>query len=201
MILKSSEFVTSAVNPEHYPKASLPEVAFAGRSNVGKSSLINTLLNRKKLVKTSSTPGRTQLINFFDINKEFTFVDLPGYGYAKVPKKVKKDWGQMIETYITKRETLRCVILLLDVRRTPGKEEFDIINWLDQNMIPYLIVLTKADKFSNQQREKQYKKIAKTLEVDKKELTLFSSKSRLGKDVLWNKIEHYLALDTIKEGK
>ncbi len=201
MILKSSEFVTSAVNPEHYPEAFLPEVAFAGRSNVGKSSLINTLLNRKKLVKTSSTPGRTQLINFFDINKEFSFVDLPGYGYAKVPKKVKKDWGQMIETYITKRETLRCVILLLDVRRTPGKEEFDIINWLDQNMIPYLIVLTKADKFSNQQREKQYKKIAKTLEVDKKELTLFSSKSRLGKDALWNKIEHYLALDTIKEGK
>lgn len=199
MKLKSSEFVTSAVKPEHYPEAVLPEIAFAGRSNVGKSSLINTILNRKKLVKTSSTPGRTQLINFFDINKEFSFVDLPGYGYAKVPTRVKKDWGGMIETYITKRETLRCVVLLIDIRRTPGKEDIDIINWLDQNMIPHLIVLTKADKFSNQKRGKHHSKIAEALGCDKKDLTLFSSKSRLGKDALWKNIESYLALDKTEE--
>lgn len=199
MKLKSSEFVTSAVKPAHYPEAILPEIAFAGRSNVGKSSLINTLLNRKRLVKTSSTPGRTQLINFFDINKEFSFVDLPGYGYAKVPKRVKKDWGDMIETYITKRETLRCVVLLLDIRRTPGNEDLDIINWLDQNMIPHLIVLTKVDKFSNQQRGKHHNKIAKALDCDKKELILFSSKSRMGKDALWRQIESYLALDKEQE--
>jgi GTP-binding protein len=201
MKLKSSEFVTSAVKPEHYPEAVLPEIAFAGRSNVGKSSLINTILNRKKLVKTSSTPGRTQLINFFDINKEFSFVDLPGYGYAKVPTRVKKDWGGMIETYITKRETLRCVVLLIDIRRTPGKEDIDIINWLDQNMIPHLIVVTKADKFSNQKRGKHHSKIAEALGCDKKDLTLFSSKSRLGKDVLWKNIESYLALDKTEEEK
>lgn len=199
MIIKSSEFVTSAVKPEHYPEAHLPEIAFAGRSNVGKSSLINTLLNRKRLVKTSSTPGRTQLINFFDINKEFTFVDLPGYGYAKVPKKVKKEWGNMIETYITKRETLRCVILLLDIRRTPGDEELNILDWLDHYQIPNIVVLTKADKFSNQQKGKQHTKIAKKLGCDKKDLTLFSSKSRLGKDSLWRKIENYLALEKEEE--
>ena len=119
MHIKSAEFVTSAVKPSHYPPAALPEIAFAGRSNVGKSSLINTLVNRKKLVKTSSTPGRTQLINFFDINSHMVFVDLPGYGYAKVPAFVKKTWGPMIETYLSTRETLAGIVLIMDIRRIP----------------------------------------------------------------------------------
>ena len=119
MHVKSAEFVTSAVKPDQYPPAKYPEMAFAGRSNVGKSSLINTLVNRKRLVKTSSTPGRTQLINFFSINEDFTFVDLPGYGYAKVPQHIRKKWGPMVETYLASRPTLLGVVLLVDIRRLP----------------------------------------------------------------------------------
>ena len=123
MIVTAADFVISAVKPEQYPAPEFPEIAFAGRSNVGKSSLINTLLNRKNLVKTSRTPGRTQLINFFLINQALSFVDLPGYGYAKVPAAVQKKWGPMIETYLSSRESLRGVIVLMDLRRTPGTEE------------------------------------------------------------------------------
>ena len=134
--VKSAEFVTSAVKPSQYPLAILPEIAFAGRSNVGKSSLINTLVNRKRLVKTSSTPGRTQLINFFIINGSIGFVDLPGYGYAKVPKSVKKNWGPMIETYLSERKTLKGVVLIIDIRRIPRAEELNLIDWLDYYKIP-----------------------------------------------------------------
>ena len=119
MHIKSAEFVTSAVKPDQYPPESLPEIAFAGRSNVGKSSLINTLINRRRLVKTSSRPGRTQLLNFFIINDAFHMVDLPGYGYAKVPESVRRQWGPMIERYLTDRQTLRAVVLIVDTRRTP----------------------------------------------------------------------------------
>ena len=130
MIIKSAEFVTSAVKPSQYPPELLPEMAFSGRSNVGKSSLINKLVNRRHLVKTSRTPGRTQLINFFDINEAFTFVDLPGYGYAKVPAAVQKKWGPMIETYLSGRKTLRGVVSLMDIRRQPGVEERNLADWL-----------------------------------------------------------------------
>ncbi|MGD8252384.1 MAG: ribosome biogenesis GTP-binding protein YihA/YsxC, partial [Desulfobacterales bacterium] len=123
MRITSATFVTSAVRNVQYPPADRPEVAFAGRSNVGKSSLINRLVQRKRLAKTSSTPGRTQLINFFNINDAFYIVDLPGYGYAKVPAAVKRQWGPMIEAYLTGRETLRVVIMLMDIRREPKLEE------------------------------------------------------------------------------
>jgi len=119
MIIKSAEFVTSAVKPAQYPPADMPEIAFAGRSNVGKSSLINSLVNRKRLVKISTTPGRTQLVNFFAINRAVTFVDLPGYGYARVPLPIKKTWGPMVETYLKDRENLKGVVLLMDMRRMP----------------------------------------------------------------------------------
>ena len=115
MIIKTAEFIKSAIKPGHYPPDGLPEIAFGGRSNVGKSTLINTLLNRKHLVKTSSTPGRTQLINFFLINSEFYLVDLPGYGYAKVPLRIRKQWGPMVETYLARRSNLRGVVFLLDI--------------------------------------------------------------------------------------
>ena len=185
MIIKTAEFVKSAVKPSHYPPADFPEVAFAGRSNVGKSSLINTLLNRKRLVKTSSTPGRTQLINFFLINQDFSFVDLPGYGYAKVPVSVKKKWGPMIETYLSTRETLKGVTLIMDIRRSPGDEEILLMDWLDYFRIPCIMILTKTDKLSKSKQKQQHLSIAKALSVDKDQLILFSAKSRLGKDAAW----------------
>ena len=189
MIIKSAEFVKSAVKPSHYPSEVLPEIAFAGRSNVGKSSLINTLLNRKRLVKTSSTPGRTQLINFFNINNAFSFVDLPGYGYAKVPDSVKKTWGPMVETYLSTRKTLKGVVLIVDIRRIPGIEDFNLIDWLSYYHIPVILALTKTDKLSKTKQIKQHLAVAETLAVNQKDLILFSSKSRLGKEAVWDKVK------------
>ena len=189
MIIKSAEFITSAVKPSQYPSGGFPEIAFAGRSNVGKSSLINTLVNRKQLVKTSSTPGRTQLINFFSINDRFSFVDLPGYGYAKVPVSVRKKWGPMIETYLSTRKTLNGVVLIIDIRRIPGSDETRFIDWLSLYNIPSLLVLTKADKSSKTNRIKQQRSIAAALGADETDLCLFSAKSRSGRERLWSAIE------------
>ncbi len=188
MNIKSAEFVTSAAKPSQYPPVRYPEIAFSGRSNVGKSSLINTLVDRKHLVKTSSTPGRTQLINFFDINNNITFVDLPGYGYAKVPEAVRKKWGPMIETYLSTRKTLKGVVVIMDTRRIPRQEEHDLIDWLKYFSIAGILVLTKSDKLSKTQRLKQQTAIAEALEIKPTELILFSAKSRQGRDTLWDAI-------------
>jgi GTP-binding protein len=188
MIIKSAEFITSATKPSQYPPANLPEIAFAGRSNVGKSSLINTLINRKHLVKTSSTPGRTQLINFFNINGTMVFVDLPGYGYARAPQAVRKKWGPMIETFLSKRKTLKGVVVILDVRRIPKTEDLDLIRWLDYYNIASIPVITKADKLSKNKQLKQQAAILQALAVDKQGVVLFSAKSRLGRDAVWEAI-------------
>jgi GTP-binding protein len=198
MNIKSAEFVTSAAKPSQYPPAALPEIAFAGRSNVGKSSLINALVNRKRLVKTSSTPGRTQLINFFDINRNLTFVDLPGYGYAKVPASVRKKWGPMIETYLNTRETLKAVVMIMDIRRHPREGEQNLINWLDHFCIPKILVLTKTDKLGKFRLLAQQSTIARALAVEKSDLIPFSAKSRRGKDAVWGAI---LALIDIEPGQ
>ena len=191
MIIKSAEFVKSAVKKEHYPPADLPEIAFAGRSNVGKSSLINVLVNRKRLVKTSSTPGRTQLLNFFNINDSYCLVDLPGFGYAKVPKNIRKNWGTMVETYLATRETLIGVVLLLDIRRdSPGQEELDLIHWLDTYHIPVILVLTKADKFKKNKQNQQHKRFSDVLSLKKDEILLFSAKTRMGREKIWERIEY-----------
>lgn len=193
MIIRSAEFIKSAVKPSQYPDELLPEVAFVGRSNVGKSSLINALLNRKRLVKTSSTPGRTQLVNFFDVNGSFTFVDLPGYGYAKVPKSVVRSWGEMIETYLSSRKTLKGVVMLMDIRRTPGKDELDLVTWFSHHGISTRYVLTKADKFSNQKRKVHHEKCANTLGKPESDLICFSSKTRLGRERLWDEIKPWIS--------
>jgi len=196
MIIKSAEFVTSAVRQSHYPPVHLPEIAFAGRSNVGKSSLINTLVNRKKLVKTSSTPGRTQLINFFNINQSLMFVDLPGFGYARVPKKIQKEWGPMIETYLSTRSTLRGVVLIMDLRRTPGRQESETINWLHHYGIPCLPVMTKTDKLKKSKQVLQHKQAAEVLQIDPEHLLLFSAKSRQGKEQVWDEISRLVQDET-----
>ncbi len=192
MIIKSSEFIKSSVKPAHYPESEFPEIAFAGRSNVGKSSLINVLINRKRLVKTSSTPGRTQLINFFLINKAIMFVDLPGYGYARVPEKIRRTWGPMIETYLTGRQNLKGVVLILDLRRIPSHEDLDLIHFLGHYQIPFVIVLTKSDKLKKNKMMAQYRRIADTLGVNKAHLLLFSAKTRAGRENVWAAIDRLI---------
>lgn len=192
MKITSAEFVTSATKPSQYPPEGSPEIAFAGRSNVGKSSLINVLVNRKRLVKTSSTPGRTQLVNFFDINDSINFVDLPGYGYAKVPASVRKKWGPMIEAYLSGRNTLKGVVVIMDIRRTPREEEQNLIDWLGHYSIASILVLTKTDKLSKTKLAKQLAVVARTLALDAGDLILFSAKSRKGREDVWRAIESLL---------
>ena len=189
MDVKTTEFMKSATAPAHYPLSDLPEVAFAGRSNVGKSSLINTLVNRKNLVRTSRTPGRTQLINFFSVNGQFVLADLPGYGFASVPLAVKRDWGPMIETYLERRENLRCVVLFLDVRRIPSREDLLMFHWLRNYSIPTVPVINKCDKVSRNERARQAAVISRTLDVPADEFVLFSALSREGKENLWDRLE------------
>jgi GTP-binding protein len=192
MIIHSATFVCSAVTPEQYPPDDLPEVAFAGRSNVGKSSLINKILNRKKLVRTSKTPGRTQLLNFFEINGIYRFVDLPGYGYAKVPAEVRKGWRPMVESYLTTRANLRGMVWLLDIRREVSREDLNLWHWLQAEEVKVISVITKADKLSKNRRNKQEAGIARSLGCKPEELIQFSAISGEGKDELWQQLERIL---------
>ena len=192
MLVKNVEFVKSATKPKEYPVTDQPEIAFAGRSNVGKSSLINVLVNRKSLVRTSNTPGRTQLINFFEVNATFSLVDLPGYGFAKVPLAVKRQWGPMMETYLASRTNLRGVVLILDVRRVPTDEDRQMLGWLERYGIPAILVVTKCDKVSKNEKAKQADIIARTLGVAKESLSFFSALSKDGRDAVWERIEGLL---------
>jgi GTP-binding protein len=189
MIIQSAEFITSATQPSQYPPASLPEIAFAGKSNVGKSSLINTLVNRRHLVKTSTTPGRTQLINFFNVNDALVFVDLPGYGYAKVPVAIQKRWKPMVETYLSGRTTLKAAVLMMDIRRVPDDKDRYLIQWLAHYQIPVIYVLTKSDKLTRAQQIRQLALIADATGIPQNHIILFSAKTRTGKELIWEAIE------------
>ena len=186
MKIVSAEFMISAVSAKQYPPASLPEFAFVGRSNVGKSSLINSLLNRKKLVKTSGTPGKTQMINFFDVNHELVFADLPGYGFAKVPKSVQKKWQALVEQYLLKRDNLSAVVLIVDIRRKPTDLDLHMQEWLEKYEVDTILVATKIDKLSQAEQSKQLKQIrAAFLEDGNQELVPYSSKTDRGRKELW----------------
>ncbi len=184
--INNSDFVTSAVKKDQYPTTGLSEIAFVGRSNVGKSSIINALTNRRKLAKVSQTPGKTRLINFFIINNdEFYLVDLPGYGYAKVSKSEKASWGNTIETYLSGRNELKRVVLLVDSRHKPTADDIQMHEWIKFYGYDEVIIATKSDKLSNNELRKSEKLIRDTLKLTKEEkLYFFSSVNKKGKDEL-----------------
>lgn len=190
MEIKKSEFIISAVDKSQYPVDNKTEIAFVGRSNAGKSSLINTLTNRKKLAKTSSTPGKTRLINFFLINDEDYFVDLPGYGFAKVSKSEKEKWGKMIENYLINRLQLKKIILLVDSRHKPTNDDVLMYNWIKHYGYKVIVVATKKDKIKRSQYKKQEKLIKETLNIlDEDKFMFFSSLNKEGKEELLNIID------------
>ncbi len=189
MKILTAEFVKSATRPSEYPPGNLPEIAVAGKSNVGKSSLINALVNRKNLAKTSSSPGRTQTINFFRVNEKISLVDLPGYGYAKVSLRIRETWKPMVESYLQTREGIRMVVLILDARRGASPEDLTLLDWLDYHQIPSLVVLTKADKLSQLERARQKKTLAEIPLLNGKPTCFFSALTGEGKDDLWRHIQ------------
>jgi len=193
MKVVSSDIVISAVKPEQYPETELPEFALAGRSNVGKSSFINKMLNRKGLARISSKPGKTQTLNFYLINEILHFVDVPGYGYAKVSKTERAAWGKMIETYFTRREQLRAVVLIVDLRHPPTSDDVMMYDFLKHYEIPCIIIATKADKIPRGKWKKHLKVTRETLELDKNDhLVLFSSESGEGKEEAWQIMQNYM---------
>jgi GTP-binding protein len=193
MKITSAEIVISAVKPEQYPNNNLPEFALAGRSNVGKSSFINKMINRKNLARTSSKPGKTQTLNFFLINESFYFVDVPGYGFAKVSKKEREAWGKMIETYLTTREQLRAVVLIVDLRHAPTKDDVMMYEFLKHYEIPTVIIATKADKIPRGKWQKHVKVVRETLNVVEGDpIIIFSSETGQGKDEAWAALQQLM---------
>lgn len=179
-------FLISAFRENQYPPPDRPEIAFAGRSNVGKSSLINVLVNRKGLARTSSKPGRTQSINFFSVGKTLYMVDLPGYGFARVPVNVKKSWKHMVETYLRTRSNLKAVVVILDIRREPSSGDLELLGWLKYYDIQPILVLTKSDKLSRQKANMRVDKIGtKLADIFAGSLTLFSAKTKEGREAIW----------------
>ena len=186
----NTEFVTGAVSSKQYPKEAFPEFAFVGRSNVGKSSLIRSLLNRKKLVRISSTPGKTREINFFRINEKFMFADLPGYGFARVTPALQKKWKQMIEEYLINREPLMAIVFIVDIRRKPTELDITLKEWLEDLDRNYFLVITKSDKLSGVERSKQTKIIKSAfMGANALAAVTYSSKNHLGRKELWSQLQ------------
>lgn len=197
--MRTAEFVKAAVKPIHFPPGDYPEIAFAGRSNVGKSSLINSLCQRKKLVKVSRTPGRTQTLNFFLINEILSLVDLPGYGYAKVSKTERNSWGPMVENYFYNRDSLLAVVCICDARR--GIQESDKMLIESAPLFGWqpIIVFTKADKFKTNALAKRRRELAVVMSCKPEEVLLYSSMTKLGRDQIWDRIKAIAGIDD--EGK
>jgi GTP-binding protein len=193
MRVTSATFVKSTVHPQEFPRDGRPEFAFVGRSNVGKSSLLNALLNRKGLAKTSRTPGKTRTINFFEVNNRLYFVDLPGYGFAQVPKHVKQQWSEVMLAYLSNRKPLRLVIQLLDARHGPTDNDLEMLALLEEAQAPTLVVATKIDKLRHAERERNLAAIRKTLDLDQDALLIaFSAVTGEGVNPIWQVIESQL---------
>lgn len=185
----NADILLSAANKSHYPQDEIPEVALAGRSNVGKSSFINTLLNRKNLARTSGKPGKTQLLNFFNIDDKLRLVDVPGYGYARVSKKEREKWGRMIEEYLTSRENLKAVVSLVDFRHEPSADDVQMYEFLKYYEIPVILVATKADKIPRGKWNKHESIIKKKLNFDSSDIFIvFSSVTKEGLEKSWDAI-------------
>ncbi|QNK60010.1 MULTISPECIES: ribosome biogenesis GTP-binding protein YihA/YsxC [Paenibacillus] len=200
MKIKDSQFIISAVKPHQYPEDALPEIALAGRSNVGKSSLINKMIMRKNLARTSSQPGKTQQLNYYRVNDMVYFVDFPGYGYAKVSKTQREQFGEMIETYLREREPLKLQLLVIDIRHEPSKDDVLMYQWLKHYEIPTCIVATKADKIPRSKWDKHIKMIKTALEADPRDsVVLFSSETGLGRDQLWDVITDAIGYNSEQE--
>jgi len=193
MLIKKAEIITSAVNPAQYPNTGWPEIALAGRSNVGKSSLINSLVNRKALARTGNTPGMTRIINFYNVNDSITLVDLPGYGYAKVSRQERETWGQLAETYLNSRENLKMILLLVDIRHDPTPDDAIMLNYIRESGRDYAIIATKADKINRSEYKRHMDRIKDVLGLDNEhEIIAFSSAKRIGIEKIWSKIETVL---------
>lgn len=194
MIIKKSDIETVAVKPSQYPEANVPEIAFAGRSNVGKSSLLNLLTNRRNLARTSGNPGKTRTINFYRINDEFRIVDLPGYGYAKISRSQSEGWGEMIEMYLEGRPTLLKVIQLVDIRHAPSAQDVQMYEYLRHYGLDGIVVATKADKVSTNEKQKCISVIRKTLGLSAEDKVIpVSALKKTGYDVLLDELEHLLS--------
>lgn len=192
MVIKNVDLETVCGITSTLPENTMPEIAFAGKSNVGKSSLINALMNRKSYARTSAQPGKTQTINFYRINDDLYFVDLPGYGYAKVSEETKVKWGKMIERYLHTSKQLRLVFLLIDIRHEPSKNDCTMYNWIVENGFQPIIIATKLDKINRSQVDKQVKLIKNTLKVVPGTPVIpFSSVTKQGRDEIWDMIETY----------
>lgn len=197
MNINNAKFEITAVRPSQYPAGNVPEVTFVGRSNVGKSSIINTMLNRKNLARVGATPGKTREINFYNIDNSLYFVDLPGYGYASVSKGKKSTWFDIVETYLYSRQQLKLIIMLVDIRHSPSEEDKMMYDWLIHNNVEHLVVASKADKLSRNQMNISIKEIVKALGVKEGVVPIpFSAENRLGKDLLWEKINTLVGLQS-----
>lgn len=193
MKINKAEIITSAAKNEQYPKTNLKEIALAGRSNVGKSSFINKIINRRNLVRTSSKPGKTQTLNFYNINDIFCFVDVPGYGYAKVPKSEKEKWAIMMEEYFETREELGLVMLIVDLRHNPTQEDINMYHYIKHFDIPVIVVATKADKVKKSMKQKNINQIKMKMEIDLNDPVIaFSSETAEGKDLVWHYLTQYI---------
>lgn len=188
--INNARFEKGAVKPEQYPDNDIPEVTFVGRSNVGKSSLINSLLNRKSLARVAATPGKTREINFYNIDDKLYFVDLPGYGYARVSKDMKSSWGDSIETYLNKSQKLKLVIMLVDIRHSPSEHDKVMARWLVESSQPFIVVATKKDKIPRGKLKERLADISQSLQLDSNIMLIpFSSETKEGREEIMNYIE------------